>query len=102
MVIIRWPNRDARLRLCYLPTELNKLVLRGLLANSSSFCFFDRVFFFKRLAKYFFKFSISFFRNSCLFTGNARSVFRLFKLCRHSAKACASNGSLIGMRKSSF
>ncbi len=101
MVIIRWPKRDARLRLCYLTTELNKLILRGLLSNCD-FCFFDRVFFFKCFNKYFFKFSISFFRNSCLFTGNARSVFRLFRLCRHSAKACASNGSLIGMRKSSF
>lgn len=101
MLITRLPNSDARLRLRFSPKELNKLVLRGLLANYD-FNFLDRVFFFKRFSKYFFKYSISFFRNSCLFTGNARSIFRLFKLCRHSAKTYASNGSLMGMRKSSF
>lgn len=61
MVIIRWPNRDARLRLCYLPTELNKLVLLGLLANSSSFCFFDRVFFLNASLSIFLSFLFLFF-----------------------------------------
>lgn len=76
-------------------------MLKGLLA-SSFFKFEDRAFFFKCFQRYLFKFSISFFRNSCLFTGHSRSVFRLFKLCRHSAKAAASSGLLMGMRKSSF
>jgi len=101
MLIIRWPKRDANCRFYFSAIELNKLVLRGLLADSA-FCFLDRVFFYKCFSKYFFKYSISFFRNSCLFTGNARSVFRLFKLCRYSAKALASSGFLMGMRKSSF
>jgi len=101
MLIIRWQKKDRWLRLRYRSLELHKLVLKGLLA-SAFFGFEDRVFFFKSFQGYFCKFSISFFRNSCLFTGHARSVFRLFKLCRHSAKASASNGYLMGMRKSSF
>lgn len=101
MLIIRWPKKDRERRSHYTTTELSKLVLKGLLA-SAAFGFEDRAFFFRQFQGYFFKFSISFFRNSCLFTGHARSVFRLFKLCRHSAKASASSGYIMGLRKSSF
>lgn len=102
MLIIRWPKKDSFNRSHFCVTELNKLVLRGLLSNCGSFSFLERAFFYKSFCRYFFKFSISFFRNSCLFTGHAKSIFRLFKLCRHGAKASASAGFLLGMRKSSF
>lgn len=46
--------------------------------------------------------SISRYRNSCLFSNYGRSVFRQFKLSRHFAKRFASNGYLLGLRKSSF
>lgn len=70
--------------------------------NQHVFSFADRAFFFQRLQKYYYKCSVSFFRNSCLFTAVSRSVFRLFKLSRHRAKAQASFGLLVGLRKSSF
>lgn len=101
MLIIRWPKKDRWRRSRYTTVELHKLVLRGLLA-SAAFPFEDRVFFFKRFQGYPSKVSLSSFRNSCLFTGHSRSVFRLFKLCRHSAKGSASSGYLMGLRKASF
>src|SRR3954470_6567440 len=53
--------------------------------------------------KYFYKYSsISYYRRSCLVTGNCRSVFKFFKLSRYTCKANASNGLLVGLRKSSF
>lgn len=101
MVIIRWPKRDSRFRLLYYNSELSKLVLKSLLASSFFFTE-DKMFFFFKFQRYSFKSSISFYSRSCLFTGHARSVFKLFKLCRHQAKYCASNGFLTGLRKSSF
>jgi ribosomal protein S14 len=101
MIVIRWPKRDASLRILYKNSEVSKILLKSLLA-SSFFSLEDKVFFFKRFQKYSFKSSISFYRRSCLFNGHSRSVFRLFKLSRHQAKSCASNGFLIGLRKSSF
>jgi succinate dehydrogenase (ubiquinone) iron-sulfur subunit len=101
MIVIRWPKRDASLRILYKNSEVSKLVIKSLLA-SSLFSLEDKIFFFKRLQKYSFKSSISFYNRSCLFTGHSRSVFRLFKLSRHQAKYCASSGILTGLRKSSF
>jgi ribosomal protein S14 len=52
---------------------------------------------------YFYKYSsLSFFRRSCLVTGNCKSVFCFFKLSRYTARAYASNGTLTGLRKASF
>jgi ribosomal protein S14 len=48
------------------------------------------------------KSSISFFRRSCLITGNCRSVSRKFKMVRHFCKHYASYGLISGLRKSSF
>jgi len=46
--------------------------------------------------------SISFFRRSCLISGNSRSVFRFFKLSRYLCRYYASNGFIMGLRKASF
>ena len=52
---------------------------------------------------YFYKYaSISFFRRSCLITGNCKSVFCFFKLSRYTIRTLVSNGFLIGLRKASF
>jgi ribosomal protein S14 len=52
---------------------------------------------------YFYKYaSISFFKRSCLFTGNCKSVFCFFKLSRYVLRTVASKGVLIGLRKASF
>jgi ribosomal protein S14 len=53
--------------------------------------------------RYFYKYSsISFFRRSCLLSGNCKSVFRFFKLSRHLCRFYASNGFIMGLRKASF
>jgi ribosomal protein S14 len=53
--------------------------------------------------KYFFKYSSkSFFRKSCLISGNCRSVSSFFKLSRHKIKLYISKGFLSGLRKASF
>jgi ribosomal protein S14 len=46
--------------------------------------------------------STSFFRRSCIRSGNCRSVFRFFKMSRYLCKYYASNGFLVGIRKASF
>jgi ribosomal protein S14 len=46
--------------------------------------------------------SLSFYRRSCLKTGNCRSVFRKFKMVRHFCKSYASYGFISGLRKASF
>jgi small subunit ribosomal protein S14 len=100
-MMIRWPKRDASLRIFYKRSEISKLVLKSLLA-SSSFFFSEKVFFYKAFQKFSFKSSISFYRRSCLITGSSRSVFKMFKLSRNQSKAKASHGYIVGLRKSSF
>ena len=101
MVIAKWTKRDARLRVFYVYSEISKLVLKGLLA-SNFLSAEDKFFFFLKFKRFSFKNSLSYYSRSCLFTGHARSVFRIFRLSRHQAKYCASNGFLTGLRKSSF
>lgn len=81
--------------------ELNKVVLKSLL-SSSDFPFIDRFYFFYLLQKYSAEGSLSIFRRFCSVNGYSKSIFRLFKMSRHSSKRFASLGLLVGMRKSSF
>ena|ERR1700761_849376 len=46
--------------------------------------------------------SISFFRRSCVLSGNCKSVSRFFKLSRYLCRYYASNGFIVGLRKASF
>ena len=99
---IRWPKRDAKLRISYKRKEVSRLVFKGLL-SSHIFGSSSKIFFFKNFQYCFSKKSSnSFYRRSCLLTGSARSVFQMFKLSRIQSKAKASHGFLIGLRKSSF
>lgn len=99
--MFNWINRDVNVRKKISNVELRKKLLKSLLA-SSFFDFSDKVFFFRLFQRYNLQSSISFQKTSCLFTGRSKSVFRMFKLYRHQAKAFASNGLIGGLRKSSF
>jgi small subunit ribosomal protein S14 len=46
--------------------------------------------------------SITRMRNYCILTGKARSVYRDFRLSRHQIRRLASQGDLVGIRKSSW
>jgi ribosomal protein S14 len=46
--------------------------------------------------------SLASFRRACNLTYNPRSIFRLFKMNRHSVKRWVAQGRLQGMRKASF
>jgi len=101
MRMIFWPNRDAKLRILFFRSEVSKMVLRSLL-SSCFFEFMDKIFFYRSFQRFSFRSSISFYRRSCLLTGHTRSVFRLFKLCRHQVKSLSSFGQVVGFRKASF
>jgi ribosomal protein S14 len=83
--------------------ELKKNITKFYLSNKYSILKSDKII--KKAYKngYFNKYSsTSFFRRSCLITGNCRSVSRFFKLSRYTSKEFASNGLLTGLRKASF
>lgn len=99
--MFNWIYRDKNVRQKFFRVELRKKLLKSLLA-SSFFDFSDKIYFFQLFQRYNLYSSISFQRGSCIFTGRSKSVFRMFKLYRHQAKAFASNGLIAGLRKSSF
>ena len=80
---------------------MNKLILKGLLSNKS-FPLNSKIYLGLLFSNYNKNQSIAFYRRSCVMTGNSRSVFRKFKMVRHWCKLFASEGKLVGMRKSSF
>lgn len=83
--------------------ELKKNMTKFYLSNKSDILKSDKIFRKAYNNTYFYKFSSrSYFRRSCLVTGNCRSVFRFFKLSRYTCRLYASNGILIGLRKASF
>jgi ribosomal protein S14 len=100
-MIVRWYDRDASIRVKLIYAELNKLILKGLMSNYK-FGLRQKIYFSRHFGKFDKSSSVSFYRRSCLITGQPRSVFRRFKLVRHQCKIFASNGLLIGLRKASF
>ena len=82
--------------------ELKKNCVKALLNNK--YKEFKSLNFFRLVSKTVLKksTSVSFFRRSCLMTGNCRSVSRRFKMVRHFCKSYASYGLLSGLRKASF
>ena len=96
-----WIIKDKKLRNCFNKFEIKKLVLKSLLYNK--LLSFDYKIYFDNIFKKFpYNSSISKYRTSCLFLGNSRSIFRRFKLSRHSIKKYAPNGYITGLKKSSF
>lgn len=96
-----WYKRDKNFRKYLYNNEINKLILKSLLSNKL-FKINEKIYFGLIFSKYTKKSSITFYRRFCIITGNSRSVFRRFKMVRHWCKSFASNGALIGLRKSSF
>jgi len=83
--------------------ELKKNLIKYFLLNQSKNFKSNKIIKFIYRNKFFYKYSsISFFRRSCLLSGNCRSVFRFFKLSRYLCRHYASNGYISGLRKASF
>jgi ribosomal protein S14 len=83
--------------------ELKKNLIKYFLSNQYRNFKSNKIIKFIYRNKFFYKYnSISFFRRSCLVSGNCRSVFRFFKLSRYHCKYYASNGYISGLRKASF
>lgn len=97
----RWQIKESNLRITYSNIELSKLMLKSLL-SSNNFNLTNKHYFYKIFHSYFKKAAIGSFTRSCLFTGHSRSIFKMFKLSRHQSKKMASNGYIVGLRKSSF
>lgn len=86
-----------------LKKELKKNLLKFFLANQYKNFKSNKIIKFIYRNKYYYKYSsISFFRRSCLLSGNCKSVSRFFKLSRYLCRYYASNGFISGLRKASF
>ena len=83
--------------------ELKKNLIKFFLANQYNNFKSNKIIKFIYRNEYYYKYaSISFFRRSCLLSGNCKSVFRFFKLSRYLCRYYASNGFISGLRKASF
>jgi ribosomal protein S14 len=83
--------------------ELKKNLIKYFLSNQYKNFKSNKIMKFIYRNKFYYKYySVSFFRRSCILSGNCRSVFRLFKLSRYLCRYYASNGLISGLRKASF
>ena len=83
--------------------ELKKNLIKYFLSNQYNNFKSNKIIKFIYRNKFYYKYmSISFFKRTCLFSGNCKSVFRFFKLSRYDCKHYASNGFISGLRKASF
>jgi ribosomal protein S14 len=98
---INWIKKDKNSRQIFSKFEIKKIIIKSLLYNNKG-NFNNKLYYDNLFKKFPFSSSISKYRTNCIFLGNSRSVFRRFKLSRHICKKLASNGFLIGFRKSSF
>jgi len=83
--------------------ELKKNLIKYFLSNQYKNFKSNKIMKFIYRNKFYYKYySVSFFRRSCILSGNCRSVSRLFKLSRYLCRYYASNGLISGLRKASF
>jgi ribosomal protein S14 len=83
--------------------ELKKNIIKFFLSNQYNNFKSRNIMKFIYRNKYYYKYSsISFFRRSCILSGDSRSVSRFFKLSRYLCRYYASNGFISGLRKASF
>src|ERR1700742_2079549 len=83
--------------------ELKKNLVKFFLANQSKNFKSNKIIKFIYRNKYYYKYSsISFFRRSCILSGNCRSVFRFFKLSSYLCRYYASIGYIVALHKASF
>ena len=98
---VTWYKRDRLTKKEYYLTELNKLLLKSILADEL-LTRNQKLFAYAQFLAYKKTTSISYYRRYCLVNFNGRAVFQHFKLHRLVCKKWASKGLLIGMRKASF
>ncbi len=98
---INWISKDKKSRKIFKKYEVKKLIIKSILYNNS-YSLNNKIYFDNIFKKFSYNSSISKYRTNCMFLGNSRSIFQRFKLSRHSCKNLASNGLLIGLKKSSF
>jgi ribosomal protein S14 len=98
---ISWIKKDKKNRILFLNLEIKKIILKSLLYNKK-YPFFFKLYFDYKFKKFSYKSSIAKYRKYCMFLGNSRSIFQNFKLSRHILKKYASNGYIVGLKKSSF
>lgn len=96
-----WFKKDAKIRVYYKRYEIQKMILKSLMI-STDYPLKYKFLFNKNFYIYSKKSAISMYRTSCMLSGWGRATFREFKLSRHFSKKYASNGFLLGLRKSSF
>lgn len=96
-----WVRKDEASRRLHSKSEINKFVLKSLLYTSEYPALY-RIYFSKKFYMFSKRSSLSVYRRYGMFSFIGKSVFRRFKLNRHFVKANASNGFLVGLRKSSF
>ena len=83
--------------------ELKKNLVKFFLSNQYKNFKSNKIMKYIYRNKIFYKYSsFSFFRRSCILSGNCRSVNRSFKLSRYLCRYYASNGFIMGLRKASF
>lgn len=83
--------------------EVNKNLVKFIICNKNGNLKTDKVIKLAYRYFYFYKFSSnSFFRRSCIYSGNCRSVFRFFKMSRFNCRYYAFKGMLQGLQKASF
>jgi len=86
-----------------LKKEFKKNIIKFYLSNKYSNLKSNKIINLAYKNMFFYKYaSISFFRKSCLVTGNCRSVSFFFKLSRYTIRTYLSKGIVSGLRKASF
>lgn len=96
-----WIKNDNYKRKFFKKAEIQKIVLKSLMI-SNDYPIKYRYFFNKIFYIYSKKSAISSYKRGCIMSHWGRSIFRDFKLSRHFTKRFASDGFLLGLRKSSF
>lgn len=97
-----WILKDSNIRRNYAKAEMRKNILRNLLSASNSYKFCYKYYFSKLFYDLSATTAISKYRSGCSFSIKGRVIFRDFKMSRLFCKYFASNGYLMGLRKSSF
>lgn len=98
---ITWVEKDRKARRSFGRSYLKKLILKSLLYNET-FDSFSKMHWALSFHNNPLRSSPATFRRACNLTYNPRSIFRLFKLNRHSLKRVLAQGGIQGVRKASF
>jgi ribosomal protein S14 len=98
---MNWIINNKKWRILFKKNEIKKLILKSLLYNKD-YLFKFKLYYDKVYKKFKYCTSIAKLQTFCLILKNKKSIFRKFKLSRHTIKKYASNGYIIGLKKASF